>query len=58
MRNYIRDEGRPFGVELQGWASNHLELRRSRAVVVSVGEKSWQDHDRCDPRRRTRVNRR
>ena len=36
MRNYNRDEGGPLGVELQGWAPNRLELRRSRAVVVSV----------------------
>jgi hypothetical protein len=40
--NYSRDEGRSLGVGLQDQASNHPELRRSKAVVVSVGEKSQQ----------------
>lgn len=40
--NCIRDEGRPLGNGLQGQFSNHLELRRSKVVVVSVEEKSRQ----------------
>jgi hypothetical protein len=42
MRNCARDEGRPLGAGLQEQASNHLELRWSRARVASVKEKSWQ----------------
>jgi len=34
------DEGRPFGVGFQERASNHLKRLLSRAVVVSVEEKS------------------
>ena len=41
-RDYAEDEGRPLGAGLQEQASNHLKLHRSRAVVVSVKEKSWQ----------------
>ena len=42
----MRDEGRsrmawPLGVGYQEQASNHSELLRSRAVVVSVGVKHW-----------------
>jgi hypothetical protein len=33
---YRADEGRPLEVGLQGQASNHLELRGSKARVVSV----------------------
>lgn len=40
--NYNRDEGRPLGIGLRDQVSNHLELRRSRAVVVSVEEKLRQ----------------
>ena len=36
VRCFIEDEGWPLGVGLQKQASNHLKLRRSRAVVVSV----------------------
>jgi hypothetical protein len=36
--NCIRDEGGPLGNGLQGQFPNRLELRRSRAVVVSVEE--------------------
>jgi hypothetical protein len=35
-----RDGGRSSGVALQGEASNHLKLLRSKAPVVSVEEKS------------------
>jgi hypothetical protein len=41
-RNYAKDEGKPLGAGLQEQASNHLKLHRSRAVVVSVREKSRQ----------------
>ena len=40
MENYIRDEGGPLGIGLQGQVSNRLELRRSRVVVVSVEGKA------------------
>jgi hypothetical protein len=36
----IADEGGPLGVGLQGQAPNHLELRWSKARVVSVEEKA------------------
>ena len=39
-RNSSADGGRSSGVALQGEASNRPELLRSRAVVVSVREKS------------------
>ena len=35
----MRDEGGPQEAGLQEQASNHLELRGSKARVVSVGEK-------------------
>jgi hypothetical protein len=37
---FIEDEGRPLGVRLQEWASNHLKLRGLRVRVVSVEEKA------------------
>jgi hypothetical protein len=37
------DEGGPLEAGVQGQASNHLELRRPKAWVVSVGEKAGQD---------------
>jgi transposase len=39
VRNYIKDEGGPLGIRLQGRISNRLELRRSKAVVVNVDGK-------------------
>ena len=39
-RSRAEDEGRPFGAGLQEQASNHLKLLWSKAMVVSVGEKS------------------
>ena len=41
MHNCTRDEGRSLGVGLQEQASNHLKLLWSKAMVVSVEEKSW-----------------
>ena len=41
-----RDEGGPLEAGLQGQASNHLELLRSKAVVVSVKEKARRDRVR------------
>jgi len=38
--NCTKDEGRPLGTGLQGQVSNHLKLLWSRAMVVSVKEKS------------------
>src|SRR5438445_13218989 len=52
----IRDVGGPYEAVLQGEASNHRELRRSRAGVVSVAEKAHEQCVRCEPGRRTRVN--
>ena len=40
MHNCTRDEGGPLGAGLQEQASNHLKLLWSRAMVVSVEEKS------------------
>ena len=41
-RNCAKDEGRPLGADLQEWAPNHLKLLWSKAMVVSVEEKSRQ----------------
>ena len=56
VRNYTKDEGRPLGAALQEEASNHLKLRRLRALVVSVKEKAELDFVRYMLRRRTKVN--
>ena len=48
----MRDEGRPLEAGLQEQASNHLELRGSRARVVSVEEKAGHDLVRYGPGRR------
>jgi len=40
VRNCEKDEGGPLGAGLQEQASNHLKLLWSKAMVVSVGEKS------------------
>ena len=53
----MEDEGRPLEIGLQGQVSNHLELRGSRARVVSVEEKARHERVRYGLRRRTRVNR-
>jgi hypothetical protein len=37
--NYITDEGRPLGIGFQEQISNHLQLLRSKAEVVSTGGK-------------------
>ncbi len=42
MRNCAKDEGGPLGAGLQEQASNHLKLLWSKAMVVSVEEKSRQ----------------
>ena len=56
VRNYTKDEGGPLGAALQEEASNHLKLRRLRALVVSVKEKAELDFVRYMLRRRTKVN--
>ena len=43
MRNCTRDEGGPFGFGNQVLISSHRKLLRSKAVVVSVAEKSGHD---------------
>ncbi len=53
MRCCAGDGGRSSGVALQGVASNHRELRRLRAGVVSVADKACLECVRCDPGRRT-----
>jgi len=42
VRNCAKDEGGPLGAGLQEQASNHLKLLWSKAMVVSVEEKSRQ----------------
>jgi hypothetical protein len=42
LRNYTGDEGGPFGFGDQVADPNHRELLQSKAVVVSVAEKSGQ----------------
>src|SRR6266511_4025404 len=54
----IRDGGWPSEAALQGEASNHRELRRLRAGVVSVMEKAHKECVRYEPGRRTQVNHR
>ena len=58
MSNYVKDEGGPFEVGDRNLASNHRKLRALRVPVVSVAEKAGHDPVRCDPGRRTQVNRR
>ncbi len=48
MRNCTRDEGGPFEVGNQVLISSHRKLLRSKAMVVSVAEKSEQDSGRHD----------
>ena len=48
MRNCTRDEGRSFEAGSQVLASNRCKLLSSRAMVVSVAEKSEQDSGRHD----------
>ena len=42
-RNGMRDEGGPFGFGNQVLIPSHRELPRSKAVVVSVAEKTGHD---------------
>jgi hypothetical protein len=42
-RRHIRDEGSPLRTGLQGQVLNHLKLRWSRAIGVSVKEKAGHD---------------
>ena len=42
VRNCTRDEGGPFGFGDQELIPSHRKLLRSKAVVVSVAEKSGQ----------------
>ena len=44
VESCARDEGRPFGVGLQGQAPNHAKLLRLRAVVVSIGVKAMRTY--------------
>jgi hypothetical protein len=48
MRNCTGDEGRPFEVGNQVLISCHRKLLWSKAMVVSVAEKSEQDSGRHD----------
>jgi hypothetical protein len=54
----VRDEGRSLGIGLQDRVPNHRKLRGAKVLVVSVPEKAGRELVRCEPRRRTRVNRR
>jgi hypothetical protein len=46
MRNCTRDEGRSFEVGNQVLISSHRKLLSSKAMVVSVAEKSGQEPGR------------
>ena len=46
MRNCTRDEGGPFEVGNQVLISSHRKLLSSKAMVVSVAEKSGQEPGR------------
>jgi hypothetical protein len=48
MRNCTGDEGRPFEFGNQVRISNHRKLLWSKAMVVSVAEKSERDSGRHD----------
>ena len=48
VRNCTGDEGRSFEVGNQVLISSHRKLLSSKAMVVSVAEKSEQDFDRYD----------
>jgi hypothetical protein len=54
---YIRDGGRPSGGALQREPPNHRTLLRLRAAVVNSAETANYQFVRCEPRRRTQVNR-
>jgi hypothetical protein len=54
----VRDEGRSLGIGLQDRVPNHRKLRGAKVLVVSVPEKAGRELVRCEPRRRTQVNRR
>ena len=56
MRCCARDGGGPSGAALQGEASNHRQLRRSKAGVVSVAEKARCQRVRYGSRRRAKAN--
>jgi hypothetical protein len=43
MRNYRKDEGRPFEIGNQVLISNHRKLLSSKATVVNVAEKPERD---------------
>ena len=47
-RNCTRDEGGPFEVGNQVLISSHRKLLLSKAMVVSVAEKSERDFGRYD----------
>ena len=57
MRNCTRDEGRPFGFGDQEPIPSHRKLLWSKAVVVSVAEKSGHDPVRHGRGRRAQANR-
>jgi len=58
MRNCTRDEGGPFEAGNQVQVSSHRELLSSRAMVVSVAERSGHDPGRQGWERRAQANRR
>src|SRR5262249_8530077 len=57
MRNYTRYEGGPFEFGNQVLISSHRKLLLSKAMVVSVAEKSGQDSGRHGRERRAQANR-
>jgi hypothetical protein len=57
MRNCTRDGGGPFEIGNQVLISSHRKLLLSKAMVVSVAEKSGHDPDRQGWERRAQANR-
>src|SRR5262245_28096214 len=58
MRNCTRDEGGPLGAGDQEQAPSRCKLLSSKAMVVSVAEKSRHDLGRRGVGRRAQANRR
>lgn len=53
----VKDEGRPLGTGFQERVPNHSKRLRSKAVVVSVGEKvRGETPGRCVSGRRAQAN--
>src|SRR5262249_3832007 len=58
LRNCLEMKAGPSGSAIRSLIQNHRKLLRSKAVVVSVAEKSGQDPGRYGRERRAQANRR